>query len=87
MMMELTHSQKVRMEQQVDPEQPSVAEGCAGRGIGQDAATITFFLQQFNQYIVFYFNHIIILSLLQYLCPINFYNRLYQKIIVGHTLV
>ena len=41
MMMELTHSQKARMEQQADPEQPSVAEGCAGRGIGQDAATIT----------------------------------------------
>ena len=45
-MMELTHSQKVRMEQPVDPEQPSVAEGCAGRGIGQDAATIVFLLQQ-----------------------------------------
>ena len=43
MMMELTHSQKVMKEQQVDPEQPSVAEGCAGRGIGQDAATITLF--------------------------------------------
>ena len=56
MMMELTHSQKVMKEQQVDPEQPSVAEGCAGRGIGQDAATITLFFFYCNNY-----HHIIFL--------------------------
>ena len=50
MMMELTHSQKVMKEQQVDPEQPSVAEGCAGRGIGQDAGTITLFFFYCNNH-------------------------------------
>ena len=50
MMMELTHSQKVRKEQPVDPEQPSVAEGCAGREIGQDAVTITLFVFYCNNH-------------------------------------